>query len=385
VDLGWLREAAKDRFAPDGRPSISPEVLGGMMLLGFWFNISSDRELCEECEDRLSFREFIGLSDEDEVPVHSSLTHWRQRLGRGVFREFIKHSLEVAVKKGMTPGRLRLFDSTLSKAQADADGPSSVQIDPLEQTNDYLDALGDWEDTQEAPTKEKGQDECAASEGEPSRKRPKRHIKLKHSARHKRNKRKLKTGARIIVNAHDMDAKFISRRGKKKDFYHKAHFEFDSKTSLVMNADAEHTSDATKMMEFLDSEIYPVDTVGGDTGYFTGQTQRTLKSRGLVSLISVRDNSNNGGRAFGLDAFVYLADSDEYICPAGAHLTRQGTSSKGETRYATVRGSCSACEMREYCFQPGHLGTRRQDYRGSKANKSELSIPAGESATLDNL
>jgi len=113
-------------------------------------------------------------------------------------------------------------------------------------------------------------------------------------------------------------------------------------------------------MEFLDSEIYSVDTVGADTGYFTGQTQRRLKSRGLVSLISVRDNSNNGGRAFGLDAFVYLADSDEYVCPAGVHLRWQGTSSNGEARYATMRDSCAACELREYCFQPGRLGTRRQ-------------------------
>jgi len=360
VDFEWLREAAKDKFAADGRPSISPEVLGAMMMLGFWFDVSSDRELCDECEDRLSFREFIGLSDEDEVPVHSSLTHWRQRLGRDVFREFIRHSLEVAVSKGMTPGRLRLFDSTLSKAQADAGGPSRIDIHPLEQTNDYLESLGSWEEAEELPVVEEDEDRSKRSEDTARAKGSSCSTKLKHGGRRKRNRRKLKTGAPIVVSAHDMDARFLSRRGKRVDFYHKLHFECDSKTSLVMNADAGHVGDATKMMEFLDTEIYPMDTVGGDTGYFTGQTQRMLKSRGLVSLISVRDNSNNGGRAFGLDAFVYLADSDEYVCPAGAHLRRQGTSSKGETRYATARGICAACELREYCFQPGRLGTRRQ-------------------------
>jgi IS5 family transposase len=321
-----------------------------MMLLGFWFNICSDRELCEECEDRLSFREFLDISEEDSIPVHSSLTHWRQRLGREVFRGFIKHSLEVAVSKEMIPGRLRLFDSTLSKAQADAGGPTRIDIDPQEQTNDYLEALGSWEDQEDLPS-EGEEDESQGNSEVADPKRPKDSTKLKHGGRlKKKNKRKLKKGACIAVNTHDIDAKLLSRRGKNTDFYHKCHFEFDSKTGLVMNADAGHTHEATKMMEFLGSETYPVDTVGGDTAYFTGSTQRKLQSRGLVSLISIRDNSNNGGRVFGLDAFTYVSDVDHYLCPAGLHLTRQGTSCQGEIRYATARGSCVNCDMRQYCF-----------------------------------
>jgi hypothetical protein len=70
----------------------------GMMVLGYWFNITSDRELCEECEDRLSFRKFIGIEDDEEVPVHSSLTHWRQRLGPEVFRGLLEKSIEAAVE-----------------------------------------------------------------------------------------------------------------------------------------------------------------------------------------------------------------------------------------------------------------------------------------------
>lgn len=317
VGFEWLREAAKDKFAADGRPSITPEVLGSMMFLGFWFNISSDRELCEECEDRLSFREFIGLSEEDEVPVHSSLTHWRQRLGREVFSEFLRYSLKVASSKGMTPGRLRLFDSTLSKAQADAGGPSRLDIDLLEQANDYLDALGSWEYAAPVAEEESESSEDSNSVAE-----------LKDSDRLGQNdKRRLRSGKPITINIHDMDAKLLSRPNKKTDFYHKSHFEFDSKTGLVMNADAGHVNDEAKMVEFLACETYLVDTVGGDTGYFTGQTQRWLKSEGLTSLISVRDNSNNSGRVFGLDAFAYLADADEYVCPEGARLTRQGISS----------------------------------------------------------
>ena len=128
IDFGWLRRACEDKFSTEGRPSIAPEVLAGMMFLGFWFNIDSDRELCEECEDRLSFREFIGIGDDEAIPVHASLTHWRQRLGRDVFKHFIAHSIEVAVNAGMVVGRCRMFDSTLVKAQADAHSPARVDL-----------------------------------------------------------------------------------------------------------------------------------------------------------------------------------------------------------------------------------------------------------------
>lgn len=154
LDFGWFREAVKGKFCLDnGRPSIAPEVLAAMMFLGYWFNITSDRDLCEECEDRLSFREFIGISDEDEVPVHSSLTHWRQRLGRDVFYGFIEHTIEVATQQGLKPGRCRLYDSTLVKAQAAVTGHATVSLDSVRDANDYLDALGQWED---APDTKRG-------------------------------------------------------------------------------------------------------------------------------------------------------------------------------------------------------------------------------------
>lgn len=353
VSFESLREVAKDRFADGtGRPSIPPEVLGSMMLLGFWFNIPSDRELCEECEDRLSFREFIGLSDEDEVPVHSSLTHWRKRLGREAFREFLHHTVEVCAGVGLKPGRCRMFDSSLVKAQADPGGKSRIDIDPVSQTNDYLEALGEWEDAEpidpETAVKTEGKKQRASSGS-------------KHGGRRKKiNKRKLKVGKPIAVSANDMDAKLLSRPGKKTDFFHKCHLEFDSKTGIALNADAEHLADDLKMVEFLSRESHPLDTVVADTGYFTGESQKWLKSRGLTSLISVRDNSNNGGRVFGLDAFMYHPSLDEYVCPAGIRLTRQGVSSTGEVRYATPRDSCVLCEFREQCFQPRHLGSWRQ-------------------------
>jgi IS5 family transposase len=340
LDLSWFREAVKDKFVLDnGRPSITPEVLGAIVVLGYWFNITSDRELCEECEDRLSFREFIGISDEDPVPVHSSLTHWRQRLGRDIFRGFLEKSIEAAMRAGLKPGRCRMFDSTLVKAQADASGPGTVKLDVLEQTNDYLEALGEWEDAQ-LPV-----EECEVRSGEGGWKA-------------KENKRKIRDRVVIQVNTHDVQAKLLSHPNKKTDFYHKCHFEFDASSGLVMNADAGHVADAYKMVEFLVQEDC-VDTVVGDKGYFTGASQQWLADKGISSMISAPNYDNSGGRVFGLDAFAYDESTDEFICPAGQRLHRIAKERQDYALYFMCSGICPACELHEYCFQAGQRGLRR--------------------------
>lgn len=356
VDLGWLRKACADKFADDGRPSIAPEVLGAMMLLGFWFNIASDRELCEECEDRFSFREFIGISDDDEVPVHSSLTHWRKRLGREVFGQFLQCSIDVANGVGLRPGRCRMFDSTLVKAQADAHSPARIDLDPIVNANDYLEALGEWEEDPEPDS------EHEVSENQDAKpKKPNKSSKFKHGGNRRKNaKKRLARGKAISVNTHDLDAKLLSRPGKKTDFFHKGHFEFDASSGLVMNADGGHIYEPVKMVEFLAGERYAVDTAVGDTGYFDSASQRWLKDNGICSHISVRDNSNNTGRVFGIDAFAYDADDDSYTCPAGTKLRRQGTGRDGEKRYANSIGNCVGCEYRQYCFQDKRSSDRRQ-------------------------
>lgn len=229
---------------------------------------------------------------------------------------------------GMKLGRCRMYDSSMVKAQADAGGTASATVERIRDANDYLDALGEWEVEDET--------------GEP------------------RRQYRDRDGSGLKVSSHDPEARYLSRRGKKSDFYHKCHFEFDAKDGLVMNADAGHMPDAEVMLEFLKCKEYALDTVVADTGYFSGKSQKWLNEQDICSHISVRDNSNRGGRVFGIDAFAYDAESDEYVCPAGEKLRYQGASCFGEKRYASRRGSCEGCEFRQYCFQRGKLGSRRQ-------------------------
>lgn len=113
-------EALCDRFYSDrdGRPSIPPGVYFRMLLVGYFEGIGSERAIAWRCEDSLSLRSFLGLSPEDRVPDHSSLSRIRQRLDVSVYKSFQKLVLQMLSEEGLLKGRQLALDSTLIRADA---------------------------------------------------------------------------------------------------------------------------------------------------------------------------------------------------------------------------------------------------------------------------
>ena len=80
LDLSWLRSELAAHYSSMGRPSIDPELMIRMLVVGYVFAIRSERRLCEEVADRLTFRWFCRLDLEDKVPDHSTFS--KNRHGR---------------------------------------------------------------------------------------------------------------------------------------------------------------------------------------------------------------------------------------------------------------------------------------------------------------
>ncbi|THD53121.1 transposase, partial [Phenylobacterium sp.] len=83
VDLTELRAGLAPFYSPIGRPSIDPELLIRMLLVGYCFGIRSERRLCEEVHVNLAYRWFCRLGLDGDVPDHSTFS--KNRHGR--FRE----------------------------------------------------------------------------------------------------------------------------------------------------------------------------------------------------------------------------------------------------------------------------------------------------------
>ena len=56
LDLGFVREALAASYSASGRPSIDPELMLRMLLVGYLFGIRSERRLCEEVHLNLAYR-----------------------------------------------------------------------------------------------------------------------------------------------------------------------------------------------------------------------------------------------------------------------------------------------------------------------------------------
>jgi transposase len=86
LDLSWLGGEMRRRYSHLGCPSVRPESMVRMLLIGYCCSIRSERRLCREVRVNLAYRWFCRLGLEDKIPRHSTFSvnrhgRFRDRLG----------------------------------------------------------------------------------------------------------------------------------------------------------------------------------------------------------------------------------------------------------------------------------------------------------------
>jgi transposase len=69
VDLSGLREHLRSYYSETGRPSIDPELLIRMLIIGYCMGIRSERRLCDEVHLNLAYRWFCRLGLDARCPT----------------------------------------------------------------------------------------------------------------------------------------------------------------------------------------------------------------------------------------------------------------------------------------------------------------------------
>src|SRR5471030_3270342 len=120
VDLDGVRQHLKPYYSPIGRPSIDPELLIRMLLVGYCFGIRSERRLCEEVHLNLAYRWFCRLSLDGEVPDHSTFS--KNRHGRfresDLLRELFETTVRRCMAEGLVGGEGFAVDASIIRADA---------------------------------------------------------------------------------------------------------------------------------------------------------------------------------------------------------------------------------------------------------------------------
>ena len=120
VDFSFIRPLVRPLYSHTGQPSVDPVVLFKLALLGYLYNIRSERQMCEEAGLNLAWRWFLGYELTEPIPDHSVLTKARQQFGPAGYGQFFQRVVGLCRERGLIQGSRLYVDSTLVAADASA-------------------------------------------------------------------------------------------------------------------------------------------------------------------------------------------------------------------------------------------------------------------------
>src|SRR5712671_3956935 len=122
LDLSELRKHLASFYSHTGRPSIDPELMIRMLIVGYCFGIRSERRLCEEVHLNLAYRWFCGLGLQASVPDHSTFS--KNRHGRfrdaDILRRVFETTVQTCMDAGLVGGEGFAADASIIRADSDA-------------------------------------------------------------------------------------------------------------------------------------------------------------------------------------------------------------------------------------------------------------------------
>ncbi|MDA7949789.1 MAG: transposase [Hyphomicrobiaceae bacterium] len=322
--LADLHDELAPFYSHTGRPSIDPELMIRMLVVGYSYGIRSERRLCEEVALNLAYRWFCRLDLEDEVPDHSSFS--KNRHGRfrdsDILRHLFERVVEACIAAGLVKGEGFAVDASVMEADASRyHGQAPDEIDwskiekPSRAVQEYLEALDE------------------AGELEPGRKPPK------------------------VVSPSDPASAWTAKANKRVQFGYGLNYLIDNDHAIIVDVEATpaRTYDevaSTKVMIERTNECFGLkpDRLTADSAYGTGKFLAWLIGKDITPHVTVRDLSAPKDGTFSRADFTYDKDTDIYTCPSGKTLKTTGRIHADNTyRYLASTLDCSTCPLKQKC------------------------------------
>jgi len=323
LDLGWLRGELSSFYSHTGRPSVDPELMIRMLIVGYCFGIRSERRLCDEVHLNLAYRWFCRLGLEDRVPDHSTFSlnrHGRFResgLLRSVFEDVVRRCMAA----GLVGGEGFAVDASVMEADASryrgVAGDEEIDwTDPGLNTRAVREYLG-----------------ALDPEPAPERKTPK------------------------VISLSDPSAAWTAKANKRVQFGYGLNYLIDNEHAIIVDVEATpaRTYDevaATRTMLDRTEERLALKPgrLAADTAYGTGRFLGWLTDKGIEPHIPVWDRSRRKDGTFSRVDFTYDKEGDCYSCPGGKILRTTGTLHSDNTyRYIASKRDCDVCPLKARC------------------------------------
>jgi transposase len=322
--LAELREQLMPFYSDIGRPSIDPELMIRMLIVGYCYGIRSERRLCEEVEMHLAYRWFCRLDLDDNVPDHSTFSvnrHGRFR-SSNIFRQLFEAVVRACMDAGLVQGEGFAIDASVMEANASRyHGKAPDEIDwsvPERQTRAAAEFLAGLDD----------------EDPDANRNLPK------------------------VISPVDPCSAWTAKANKRVQFGYGLNYLIDIGPGAVIvdvEATPARTYDevaATKPMLERTEKTFGLKPkrLAADTAYGTGKFLAWIVGKGITPHIPVRDFSQRDDGTFSRSDFKFDKDRNRYVCPAGKLLKTTGHILSGYVlRYTASTYDCGPCPLKSKC------------------------------------
>jgi len=323
ISFDFVRERLKESYSDTGRPSIDPELLLRILLIGYLYGITSERKLVDELRMHLAWRWFTGLSFDHEIPHHSTFSKNRHgrfqesKLFEQLFEQIVRQCMEV----GLVEGKQLSVDGTFVEANAAKE--SRVPREQLAEAAQVHRTVRQYlkEVEEQNPVEEPV---------------------------HKQDQ----------VSTTDPDSTYATKGGIPARMGYYDNYLVDNQSCVIVGVQAtaarmsQETVAAQDMItRFTHWQGREAESVTADTTYGNGEFLQWLADRNITPYMRTRDSIHRKRSPFfGPQRFTYEPEHDRYICPAGQPLNYGGRSHRNQAwTYIGTRKRCGPCALRPQC------------------------------------
>ena len=330
VDLSEVRAHLGPYYSDVGRPSIDPELMIRMLIVGYGFGIRSERRLCEEVHLNLAYRWFCRLGIDGDVPDHSTFS--KNRHGRFRESDLVRKLFETVVarcmKEGIVGGEAFAVDASMIVADAHRRrGVAKVEdLDPTSSraVAEYLSVLDDAAFSGATPVEPK------------------------------------------VISPTDPAARYTASANSVAGYAYSDNYLIDLKHAVIVDVEATTTIrqaevGAAKTMLDRTAEQFDVtpSRLVADGGYGSAEMVGWLvDERKIEPHVKLIDKAERTDGTFSRSDFAFDPESNLYVCPGGKELRkyhralakpRDGVTKDGTMIYFARKHDCDACALKPKC------------------------------------
>jgi len=323
ISFAFVRERLKASYSETGRPSIDPELLLRILLIGYLYGITSERKLVEELRMHLAWRWFTGLGFDQEIPHHSTFS--KNRHGRFQESKLFEQLFEEIVARCLEAGLVEGDNLSVDGSFVEANASKQSRI-PREQLAEVA------------------------------------HVK--HNVRQylveleQQNPIEEPAHQQEQVSTTDPDSTYATKGGTPARLGYYDNYLVDNHSCVIVGVQAtaarmsQETVAAQDMLaRFAQWQGREPISVAADTTYGNGEFLQWLLERDITAYMRTRDSVHRKNSPFyGPERFTYLPESNSYRCPAGQPLNYGGRNQRNRTyAYIGTRKRCGACSQKAQC------------------------------------